>query len=122
MTAWPWVALGGALGSLARYAVGSAFAGTATRFPWPTLTINVAGCLAIGLVAGTWARTPALPHTAATFLTVGVLGGFTTFSAFGLETIVLLRRGETTLAFAYVLASVVVGVVAAWIGLRATGG
>jgi CrcB protein len=122
MSAWPWVALGGALGALARYAAGMAFAAGAARFPWPTFAINVVGCLALGLVAGTWARHPALPPTAATFLATGVLGGFTTFSAFGLETLALLRRGDATLALAYAVASVVAGVLAAWIGLRAAGG
>lgn len=124
MTAWPWVALGGAVGAVARYAISTAFAGAGPglRFPWPTLGINVAGCFLIGLVAATWARQTALSPAIGTFLTAGLLGGFTTFSTFGLETLAMLRRGDTGGAAAYVLASVLLGLLAVWLGTRAAGG
>lgn len=124
MTAWPWVAVGGALGAVARYGLSTAFAGTtaALRFPWPTLGINVAGCFLIGLVAALWSRQPALSPAAGTFLTAGVLGGFTTFSAFGLETLAMLRRGDLAPAAGYVAASVLLGLLAVWLGTRAGGG
>ncbi len=85
-----WVALGGALGSVARYAcsVGAArWLGAA--FPWGTLFVNVAGSFAIGLLAALVAADgrPALGSDARAFLLVGVLGGFTTFSSFSLETL-----------------------------------
>ena len=61
------------------------------------------------------------PESFRLFLITGVLGGFTTFSAFGLESLALLRRGDTTAAFLYILASVVLGVAAVWLGLRLAG-
>lgn len=124
MTAWPWVALGGALGAVSRYAISAAFAAStpAWRFPWPTLGINVAGCFLIGVVAAIWGRHPGLSPVAGTFLATGLLGGFTTFSAFGLETLAMLRRGDPGGAVAYVAASVLLGLLAVWLGTRAGGG
>lgn len=120
--AWIGIALGGAVGTLARYAIATSFAGpAAARFPWSTFAINVIGCFAIGAVSGTWARSPAFPPALGLALMTGLLGGFTTFSAFGLETLVLLRRGDLLLALAYAAGSVVAGVLAVWIGLRASG-
>jgi CrcB protein len=113
-----WVALGGAIGSVARHAVGLALAPPlAGRFPVATFAVNCAGCLLIGLLAGMAARMP-IPEHVRLFLMVGVLGGLTTFSAFGLESLVLLRRGDVAIAGAYMLGSVVVGVAAVWLGLR----
>ena len=92
------------------------------RLPLGTLLVNLAGCLAIGLVVGAFARAGALSQEWRLFLVVGLLGGFTTFSAFGLETLALLRRGETAWAAGYVLASVAGGVVAVALGLLLAGG
>ena len=90
-----------------------------THFPWHTFVINILGSLVMGLVAG-WFTFRADPSGhLRLFLTTGILGGFTTFSAFGLETVYLLRRGETWIALAYALASVMVCVAAVWIGLKA---
>ena len=118
MSAFLWVGLGGFLGSVARYAV-AMWCGAAQpgRFPWATFAVNCAGCLLIGVLAGLFSRA-SVPGTVRLFLITGVLGGFTTFSAFGLESVVLLRRGETGLALLYVLGSVMVGVLAVCLGLR----
>ena len=121
MSAYLWVGLGGFLGSVARYAVAVALPPAASgRFPVATFAVNCMGCLLIGVLAGGLARTSA-PESFRLFLMTGVLGGFTTFSAFGLESLALLRRGETMGAFLYILASVSVGVAAVWLGLRLAG-
>lgn len=117
------VASGGALGALARWQVGLLAAAMAPqlRVPIGTLAVNLAGCLMAGLVLGLLARAGALAHEWRLFLLVGVLGGFTTFSAFGIDTLVLLRRGDAALAAGYVLASVLGGVLAVAIGLLLSG-
>ncbi|MCM2309798.1 MAG: fluoride efflux transporter CrcB [Steroidobacteraceae bacterium] len=113
-----WVGLGGLLGSIVRYAVAIGIGGTEPdRFPWATFVVNCIGCLLIGLLAGWFASAP-VPEAARLFLITGVLGGFTTFSAFGLESLSLMRNGELALALLYILSSVLVGVLAVWIGVR----
>ena len=106
------VGLGGFLGAIARYRLGAAVmhATGLVRFPIGTFVVNVAGCLAIGLLAGVVARYHVLGAEARLFLFTGLLGGFTTFSAFGVETAYLLRRGHYAMAFAYVTLSVVVAI------------
>jgi CrcB protein len=116
------VALGGALGSVARYKLaGLILLQTPVwRFPLGTFVVNVLGCIVIGILAGLAIKYEALQGDARLFLFTGVLGGFTTFSAFGLETFHLIRRGELAIAFGYVLASVAIGLLAVaaghWIG------
>jgi len=106
------VAVLGAAGALSRYAIGNA-AGT-TSFPWPTLAVNVAGCFALGVVLAVGAARWSPEVT--TGVGVGFLGGFTTFSTFGVETQSLLRQERLGAAAAYVALSVVVGVAAAYAG------
>lgn len=114
------VALGGALGSMARYGVGLGAARLfpASTWPWGTLTVNVVGGLAMGLLVG-WMglRAGAGQETVRVFAAVGLLGGFTTFSAFSLETVLMIERREYGLAGAYVLLSVVLAVAALMAGL-----
>jgi CrcB protein len=113
---WLLLFVGGGLGATARFALGSWFlARGGEGFPWGTLAINWLGCLAIGVVAATMA---ALPHPPLLrlFLVTGLLGGFTTFSAFGLETFELLADGEGGRAFLYVAGSVVGGLAAVALG------
>ena len=111
-SAYWWVGLGGLLGSVARYAVAVALPPAVNaRFPVASFAVNCIECLLIGVLAGGLARTSA-PESFRLFLITGVLGGFTTFSAFGLESLALLRRGDTTAAFLYILASVLLGVAA----------
>jgi CrcB protein len=114
------VALGGALGSMARYGVGLGAARLfpASTWPWGTLAVNVVGGLVMGLLVG-WMglRAGAGQETVRVFAAVGLLGGFTTFSAFSLETVLMIERREYGLAGAYVLLSVVLAVAALMAGL-----
>jgi CrcB protein len=109
------VALGGAAGSVLRYVLGVWVArGFGERFPFATLAVNLAGCLAIGVVMAAWGGRTGVRL----LLVTGLLGGFTTFSAFGHETLVMLRRGETTLALTNIAVSVIVGLAAVGLGDR----
>lgn len=118
-----YVALGGAVGAAARYQSGrgmTAWLGpqAVTAFPWATLTVNVVGSLAMGLLAGWLARhgDTGGEHWRL-LLGVGLLGGFTTFSAFSLEMMLLIERGQPGLAFAYAAVSVLAGLTALYVGL-----
>lgn len=112
------VALGGALGSVGRYLVVVHMARwLGVAFPWGTLTVNVVGGLAIGLLAEAMVLKWPVPPELRGFLIVGILGGFTTFSAFSLDVIALAQNGAVAAAFAYVTASVVLSVAAAFLGL-----
>jgi CrcB protein len=106
------VALGGAIGSLARHGVNRLIhqEWPLLRFPMATMIVNVAGCCAIGVLAGLIA-TGRLPMRTnwREFVFVGVLGGFTTFSTFGLDTITLVRGGDSTQAFWNVVLQVAFG-------------
>lgn len=115
------VGAGGFFGAASRYLLGAWILqySMASKFPWATFAINVLGCLVIGLLSGMAERFDAFGHGARLFLFTGLLGGFTTFSAFGLETIFLMRRGEWPLAALYAGASVAVCVLAVWAGWRA---
>lgn len=108
------VALGGAVGSLARYGVGLAAARLlGLAFPWGTLIVNVAGGLAMGALA---ARVGPEQENLRLLLGVGALGGFTTFSAFSLETVRLMQHANAS-AMLYVAASLGLSVGACWLGL-----
>ncbi len=115
------VGAGSAVGGVARYLVAEWVARhQAGVFPWGTLLVNVAGSAAIGLLAavlGSGGRWPQPPLVQAALM-VGVLGGFTTFSAFSLQTLVLLRSDHAGLAIANIVASVVLCLLGAWAGLR----
>ena len=99
------VALGGAIGASARYGVNIMATRLVPGLPVGTLVVNVLGCMAMGLLASGLALRGG--QHLAPFLLTGVLGGFTTFSAFALDTTVLWQRGDSGLAMGYVLASVV---------------
>ena len=116
------VALGGAIGSIARYKLsGWVLHHTLDwRFPAGTFAVNVIGCLLAGVLAGLAEKHDLLSPEARLLLFTGVLGGFTTFSAFGLETMHLLRRGEVLVAGSNIVLSVVAGLLALWLGLAAT--
>jgi CrcB protein len=105
------VALGGALGSVMRYLVGIG-AGRlfGTDFPWGTLIINITGSFVMGVFAGLFAVRWNLPQAARIFLTVGICGGYTTFSTFSLDTFYLIERGELTATAAYMVGSAVLSV------------
>ncbi|MDQ8161213.1 MAG: fluoride efflux transporter CrcB [Gemmatimonadota bacterium] len=110
------VALGGAIGSVARYAVGVWLARAGGTFPVATLLINVTGSFLIGLFARLFEAPDANPVLRAA-LTVGLCGGFTTFSTFSAETIALLQQGRAARAAVYVTVSIVAGVLATFAGL-----
>lgn len=120
LAAYFWVALGGALGSVARYALGNAMTlALGPSFPWGTLLINVLGSFIIscfGGLASAQGRFP-LAFEIRVFVSVGLCGGFTTFSAFSLQTIELLRQGETGRALFYVLASLILCLLACALGM-----
>ena len=118
------VGLGGAIGAMSRFGLSSLVGRHwPMSFPLATLLINIIGSLAMGLFVGLMARMlPAWQEEARLFVAVGILGGFTTFSSFSLDTVVLIERGEVLQAGGYVLLSVVVCLVGLYLGLLATRG
>lgn len=115
--AMAWVTLGGGLGALARFLV-SNWLFLPGRFPWATLAINIAGSFAIGLLWGIGQQQAWFENWGRYLLVVGVLGGFTTFSAFSLETAALAENGRYLQALGYVLASAFGCVLMALLGQR----
>ncbi len=112
------VFLGGGIGAAVRHGVNVTAARLlGTGFPYGTLFINVAGSLVMGLVIEYFALKSGLPQRWRLFLTTGILGGFTTFSAFSLETVLLYERGELIGAAIYVVASVGLSIAALFAGL-----
>lgn len=117
------VAAGGAAGAVLRFATGQGvarlFGPSAAAFPAATLLVNMLGSFLVGLLAG-WLMKRGGGDNLRLLLGVGLLGGFTTFSAFTLDLFVLLERGAATLALFYAAASLVAGVGALWLGLILT--
>jgi CrcB protein len=112
------VAVGGAIGSVARYLTGMvAIRQFGPNFPWGTLTVNIVGSLAIGMLAELIARRFSAPREWQLFIVTGFLGGFTTFSSFSLDVTVMLDRGDMLLALAYIAASLLVSLFAVFAGL-----
>jgi CrcB protein len=113
------VMLGAALGGGARYLIGSAILQrSGGRFPWGTVIVNITGCFVIGIVAtltGPEGRY-LVGASARQFVMVGLCGGYTTFSAFGLQTLLLAQDGEWLRAGANILLSVVLCLLAVWLG------
>lgn len=112
-------ALGGAVGALARWAVAEALPPSATGWPWATLSVNLGGCLLLGLLTAVLAVRAPDSSWARPLLGVGVLGGFTTYSTFAVETVGLAGEGAVGAAAGYVVASVVGGIAAAALGTLA---
>jgi CrcB protein len=114
------VGIGGFAGSVARYKLGGLLLHLTVqeRFPWSTFAINVLGCLVAGVLAGLAEEYELFGPDTRLLVFTGLLGGFTTFSAFGLDALFLFRRGELATALLYAGGSVVVGLAAAWIGWR----
>jgi CrcB protein len=113
------VALGGAIGSVARFKLsGYVLHHTIDwRFPAGTFAVNVIGCLAAGILVGLAEKYDFMSAETRLLVFTGILGGFTTFSAFGLETMFLLRRGDALIAGANIFLSVAMGLAALWLGL-----
>ena len=116
------VAIGGATGSVLRYQLGRLMTHwlgpqAVTAFPWATLTCNIVGSLAMGLLAGFLARHGEGGDQWRLFVGVGLLGGFTTFSSFSLELMLLIERGQPSLALTYAGISVLAGLAGLYLGL-----
>lgn len=134
--AWAYaaIAVGGAVGALARYGIAEAIpraapnsglqdAGAGTTWPWATFIANIVGCLVVGLVVHAIVERPSSHRLARPLLVTGLLGGFTTFSALGVESIDLVNSGHAFVAYAYIASSLVLGVLSVsvsrrWVGAR----
>ena len=116
------VGIGGFLGAVMRYLVTDWVQDIfrALSLPYGTITVNITGCLLIGLLAGLSENRNLLGPETRALLLVGVLGGFTTFSAFSYETFALLKAGESMAAFSNVGLQVCLGLAAVWIGYSAS--
>ena len=112
------IALGGALGAVSRFLLGNGLSrALGSALPYGTFVINIVGCFAMGLLMTIIVDREMLPAAWRLFLCVGFLGGFTTFSSFGYEALILLTEGRLLAALAYVGGSVVLGLVAAAAGV-----
>lgn len=110
MSKLSFIAIGGAIGALLRYTLsGVAYKYLGSGFPWGTLCVNLIGAFAIGILWGLSEKT-AISSDFRTFAFIGILGSFTTFSTYGLETFNLFRDGEIKLALANVLVTNVLGI------------
>lgn len=115
-----YVGVGGFLGSIGRYLVAGAVYQLFpnSHFPLGTTVVNILGCFLIGLLTGLVEVRNFLSPEMRIFLLIGLLGGFTTFSTFGFETVALLRDGTFLPALANVLIQVIVGISAVWLGFN----
>jgi fluoride exporter len=117
MLSFFWVALGGAVGSALRFGVNLAAPQVlGTGFPWATFIVNILGSFVMGLLSAALVEKFSDQPDLRLFVTTGVLGGFTTFSAFSLDVFGLMQRGENSVAIVYVLASVSLSILAVFAG------
>jgi len=116
---WLAVGAGGFIGAIARHVLGGF---VFRQNPQGTFSVNLIGCLAIGILAGVVAKSGGFSEQMRLFLFVGLLGGFTTFSAFGLEAMLLVKRSEYSLAGTYMLGSLVLGLLLVVLGFYLGGG
>lgn len=118
------VGLGGCLGSIARYKLGGLVLHHTPdwRFPLGTFAVNVVGCIIAGVLSGLVERQEWFSPDTRVLLFTGIVGGFTTFSAFGIDTVYLLRRGEVAVAVAYVTLSILCGFGALWLAMKSVPG
>jgi fluoride exporter len=114
------ISVGGALGSLGRYALSSAFPHEPAAFAWATFGVNASGCLLMGVLMALVEEIWSGRRLVRPFLGVGVLGGFTTFSTYSLDANLILADGAVHTALAYVAGTVLVAPVAVWVGATAT--
>jgi CrcB protein len=111
------VGVGGGIGALARYYIASAIQPAGAVFNWGIFIVNITGGLLMGLIVESSALKLNLPPDVRAFLTVGILGGYTTFSTFSLDSALLLQRGQYGVAAAYILGSVILSILALFAGL-----
>lgn len=113
------VFVGGGLGAAARYWLqGLVYAETGTSFPYGTLVVNILGCFLIGFLMSSMEDRFLVNPPIRIFLTIGFLGGFTTFSSFSFETMSLFRDGEALYAFANAFGSLFLCLVCTWLGIQ----
>lgn len=112
------IGTGGFIGSILRYLLGTQVQqlSKSLQFPFGTLAVNLVGCVLVGFLAEIIGQRNIGSSDVRTFLIVGLLGGFTTFSAFGLETMGLLRNGEIWLALGNIVSHTLLGLIAVWLG------
>jgi CrcB protein len=109
------IAVGGIIGSEARYGMSILLPGSGEGFPWSTFAVNVSGCLLIGMLMAVLDRTIA-PHLIRPFAGIGLLGGYTTFSTYAVDVQRLLIDGRSGIAIAYLTSTVVAALSAVWLG------
>lgn len=115
------IALGGAFGALARFAISHGMLLLWPKaFPLATFAVNLIGCLIIGILYGLWLQRPEFSPLLRQGLFIGFLGAFTTFSTFSLDALRLMENGEALLALGYILLSVCICLLATWAGLSLT--
>lgn len=114
------VAIGGALGTVARYEIALAEPVQIGRFPWATFTANLVGCLVLGIAVVVFAESRARGGVPRAFLAVGFCGGLTTFSTWMVESVLLTRDGEAGVAALYLVVSLVLGLLAVVVGVAAS--
>lgn len=114
------IAAGGVLGALARHGVASLQTDAGTGWPWAILVVNVTGCLLIGVLMAVLLDLTAPHRLLRPFLGIGVLGGYTTFSAYAVDTQRLLADGRAAAALTYYLVTPVLALLAVWFGTAAT--
>ena len=90
------------------------------QFPLGTFLVNILGCFLIGVLSTVFDKQPPVANEIRLFFIVGILGGFTTFSSFGLETLNLLKKGSLFLAVSYLFASLLLGLFSVWMGMKLT--
>lgn len=110
------VGMGSFIGGVLRYLVGLLFKGTTLLFPCSTFWVNIVGCLFIGFLSALFLRIPTISPNVNLFLVVGFCGGFTTFSTFSRDLFLMLERGEYTLFLLYALGSILLGLLAVFLG------
>lgn len=112
------IGLGGGIGSILRFLV-SVFINRyfQSAFPWATFVVNILGCLIIGILLGVFTRQQPVDSNIQLLFVTGFCGGFTTFSTFSSENFSLIQAGNSSFAFLYIIASVLIGLLAVWLGL-----
>lgn len=115
------IAIGGALGSLARYLLSTfVLRVSGTLFPLGTFVVNIVGCIVFGAIAGATSQRVQLSSTMRLFLLTGILGGFTTFSSYTFESFALIRDGQFVWAATNIIGQVIAGLVGLWVGYVVT--
>lgn len=117
MLGYFWVFLGGGLGSICRFAIAQVFSSSSSLFPWATFVANAISCIILGILIGIQLKNPMLPSWRL-LLSTGFCGGFSTFSTFSSESLLLFQEGQVEIAFWNIAASIIMGLICVYIGLK----